>query len=561
VGFTREKCHQLGAVLAMLMTAASVHAQLARPPSPALGNPADTLPSTRPSPMLTPGIDVQIQRPTPALQQQLNTRVTPTRFRIEGVQSLPFDQVAAQFAPLAGREVTIAELLKQAASVTQIYQDAGYPLSFAFVPAQNFDQGVVLITVVEGYVDKVTINGNAGRSEDKIRKVAGVLQQSKPLRRADFERYSRVLGLLPGMSVSATVHPPRTTDGASEMVLEVKRKAYSFNVATEFRDPGVRAVATATVQGLTPLAEHITASALFPRGRDKESYYALNIATPVGTEGMKVQVNASAFKGSPRSPWLESIGFEDRYRTETQRAGVALSYPVLLNNAHDLTVTAGVYGTNTNERFTQRGTGARAEISTDSRVVHVETTYNENQEKLSRSITLGLYKGVDALGANKRNSGADLEFFRTRLTATQAHALPGDFGLVLSGAMQYSNNPLPSAEQMSFGGRFFGMGYRAGDLAGDKGWGLSIEINKRIPLPTTYVRTVQPYLLADTARAYINGPNSFSTRIASVGAGIRISDDKHYQLDLGIAQPVGDLPSATMKRSPRFNAAYAYNFE
>lgn len=558
---TREHCYRLGMMLTMAFTATTAQAQLARPPAPALGNPADTLPTATPTPALMPGIDVQIQRPTPALQQQLNTRLTPTRFRIEGVQSLPFDQVAAQFAPMAGREVTIADLLKQAATVTQMYQDAGYPLSFAFVPAQSFDQGVVLITVVEGYVDKVTINGNAERTEEKIREVAAVLQQSKPLRRADFERYSRVLGLLPGMSVSATVHPPRTTDGACEMVLEVKRKPYSFNVAAEFRDPGIRAIATATVQGLTPLAEQITASALVPRGPDKESYYALNVAIPIGTDGMKLHVDASTFRSSPRSPWLTSLGFEDRYRTATQRAGVALSYPVLLNNQQDLTVKAGVYGTNTEERFTQQGTGARAEISTDSRVVHAEATYNENQETLSRSITVGLYKGVDALGARLNYSSAKLDFVRARLSATQAHALPGDFGLVLSGTAQYSNDPLPSAEQISFGGRFFGMGYRGGDLAGDKGWGLSVEINKRFPLSYTYLRTVQPYIFADTARAYLNGPSNFSMRIASVGAGIRFADNKHYQLDLGIAQPVGDLPSSTRKRSPRFNAAYAYNFE
>lgn len=561
MGFTRGNSHGASIALAMALATGSAHAQLARPPSPAVGNPADTLPAARPAPALTPGIDVQIQRPTPALQQQMNTRLMPTRFRIEGVQSLPFDKVAAQFAPMAGKEVTIGDLIKQAAAVTQMYQDAGYPLSFAFVPAQNFDQGIVLITVVEGYVDKVTVNGNAGRSEDKIREIAAVLQRSKPLRRDDFERYTRVLGLLPGMSVAATVHPPRATDGASEMVLEVKRKPYSFNIAAEFRDPGVRAIATATVQGLTPLAEQVTASALFPRGPDKESYYALSVAQPIGTEGMKLQVNASAFKGSPRSPWLQSIGFEERYRTETRRAGVALSYPVLLDNRRDLTLTGGIYGTNTFERFTQRGTGARAEITTDSRVAHAEASYNENREKLSRSVTLGLYRGVNALGARKQNSGAELEFFRTRLTVTQAHALSPDFGIVLSGAVQYSQDPLPSSEQMSFGGRFFGMGYRAGDIAGDKGWGLSIEINRRIPLPYTYVRMVQPYVLADTARAYINGPGGFSTRIASVGIGLRISDSKHYQLDLGVAQPVGDLPSVTSKRSPRLNAAYAYNFE
>lgn len=495
------------------------------------------------------------------MQQQLSSRLTPTRFRIEGVKSLPFERVAAQFSPMAGREIAIADLIRQAATVTQMYQDAGYPLSFAFVPAQAFEQGIVLITVVEGYVGKITVNGNPGRSEDKIRDLAAALQQHKPLRQNDFERYTRILGLLPGMAVSATVHPPRTTDGASEMVVDVKRKPYSFSVAAEFRDPGIRAIATASVQGLTPFAEQVSVSALVPRGPDKESYYAINVSQPIGTEGMQLQLNASTFRGSPRSLWLESLGFEDRYRSENHRVGAALSYPLLLNNTQSLTLTGGVYGNNSFERFTQRGTGARADISTDTRVVSAEANYMENRPTVSRTATLGLYKGVDAAGARLQNSGADLDFFRTRLTLTQANALPAAFGVVLSGTFQYSNDSLPSTEQISFGGRFFGAGYRAGDLAGDKGWGLSIEINKRIALPFAYLNTIQPYLLADTAKAYINGGTGLSTRIASVSAGIRVSDSKAYQLDLAIAQPVGDLPAAMSKRSPRFNAAYAYNFE
>lgn len=115
--------------------------------APVGGNPLDALPQIN-APKKAPNVTVQVQQQTPALQQLLATHITPTTFKVGGVKSIPFDEVAKRFAPLANHDITIGQLIGTTNGVTKLYQDRGYALSFAFVPAQDFAGGVVHITVV-----------------------------------------------------------------------------------------------------------------------------------------------------------------------------------------------------------------------------------------------------------------------------------------------------------------------------------------------------------------------------------------------------------------------------
>lgn len=552
-------------VAALLIGAGVIQAQLSHAErGPVQGDPTQTLPSIAPSKPAQSNVTVQVERPDSALQNLLAARLTPRHFQIEGARTLPFDQIAAKFSPLANREITVAELLQAAESVTQMYKDAGYPLSFAFVPAQSFENGNVLITVVEGYVANITVRGKPGPAEGRLRKIAEQLKQDRPLRQESFEHYVNVLSQQPGMQVNATVQPPTTTDGACDMVLEVKRKPFTFGTGVEWMSPGVRAIATATTNSLTPLGEQLSFSTLFPKGRDNEEYYAATYAQPLGTEGMLAKVTASHYRGVPENSSLGPIGFDTRYVNDSKRLGGTLSYPVILNNRHVLTLTGGFYANTQFERYTQAvqpGAGRQVELTTSVRVASAEASYLQRGTGVTRNATLGLYKGIDGLGAYRENNQNDLSFFRTRLLLSQANDLPFGFGMALSAAGQYSSNRLASSEQISFGGRFFGLGYPAGEVAGDKGWGASAELNRLFSVDFTYLKTLQPFLVADMARVYSNSVSLSHRTLQSLAIGLRFSDRRYYTMDVSLAQPVGDKPTNASHRSPRINLLWSYQFD
>lgn len=127
-------------LFALLTAATHAHAQ-ARPGS----NPLSTLPQIN-----TPQqarVTVQVAPQEQQVQQLLARHLTPTKFQVEGVKSIPFDEVAQRFTPLVGKDITIGQLIQEADGITKLYQARGYALSFAFIPAQTFENGVVRVTV------------------------------------------------------------------------------------------------------------------------------------------------------------------------------------------------------------------------------------------------------------------------------------------------------------------------------------------------------------------------------------------------------------------------------
>ena len=559
----RSTCQWMLYVSAMLCYPILAGSALADARSPGQGNPLDSLP--RPQAQPTPPIDIEIQTPAPdaALQRLLTTRIRPARFQIAGVQSIPFEQVSAEFAGLANREVTVADILRATENVTKIYQDKGYPLSFAFVPSQTFKDNIVVINVVEGYVSKVRIEGNPGPSEERLRQIAAQLSEDRPLSRKSFERISGVLGLQPGMRIKASVQPPVTTDGACEMVLEVTRKPVSAAFALDTATSNVRGVFSASTNGLTSLGEQVTVSTLLPRGPDHEEYYAVNYAQPIRWQGMLLQVNLSRYKAEPENRALEQNQFQARHETETERASINLSYPLVLTASRSLTLSGGIYAVHNAARYTRSVPAAVpvVELSSDIRALSLEMTSVTAGDGNNTQWMLGLYQGVDGAGAKQFNNNIDLDFLRTRGSFSHSRSLGSSgYGLAVRGSGQYSSNRLPLSEQISFGAQQFGSAYPAGEIAGDKGWGIALEFNRVFSPQGKYFKQVQPYVLGDAARTSLNGYDIADSEIASLGFGVRFSDLQHYSLDLSVAQPVGDIPVNARKRSPRLNMSYAYQF-
>ncbi len=545
----------------------SVHNALADG-SPVRGDPLQSIPKIEVP--KAPAATFRIQPPTQedALKSLLARKMTPQRFGIEGVKSLPFADVAGVFAPLAGKEVTIGDLVEKANQVTKMYQDAGYLLSFAFVPAQDFKDGFVRVTIVEGYISSTKITGKPGPSEQRLRDIAAHIEAERPLKRATFERYLNLLTLVPGMKIKADVQPPTQTDGATELSLDVTRQPVALGTSLTYNNPGIRGVFTVTSNALTPLGEQIQLTAIAPKGHNDEEFYAGSYIQPLGSNGLQARVDASHYRGQPDDQALAGL----TRHLDTKRVAVTVSYPILLNNQRNLTVSGGMYGVNSRDRYEVPNSPNNINSQTNVRAAQVQLSYNEVTEKQTRSATLGVFKGFTGMGASQsyttQPAGVaqilgpyDLGFWRFTLDGKQGLVLPWEFGVVVAAGAQYSANTLPTSEQATFGGQRFGLGYPAGEIAGDRGWGASIELNRMFRTDFRFLKTIQPYLMLDTARVYLSSGPLFHNQLASVGLGVRVSDSKYYSLDLSVAKPMADAPTNSPSRPLRFNANWSYQFE
>ncbi|MGN6317906.1 ShlB/FhaC/HecB family hemolysin secretion/activation protein [Trinickia sp.] len=548
-----------------LVAAGAVTPALAQTRPAATGNPLQALPQIQ-TPSRAPNVSVQIQSNEQQLQKLLQTQLTPSKIEIDGVKSIAFTDVASHFSTFVGKRVAIGDLVEAANEVTRLYQARGYALSFAFVPAQTFENGVVRVTVVEGYVSNVKITGNPGGTERKIRDIADRIRNERPLRRATFERYVNALGLLPGVKISATVQPPQTTDGAASLDLNVERKPFNVATGIDFHHPGVQGLVTVTENGLASLGEDLSISTLVPKGRDNQTYYAATGALPIGSEGLIAKINASHYHGNPTdNPGLPS------YVARTvvnDKLGVSAAYPLYLSNARSLMGTMSAYAAHDENRYLNTLTGATLALRSQVRVVQAQLDYADTRTGQTRRASLNVAKAFGVLGASKagetnvpgvvETNPVSLTFVRTGASFSQTNEWPFKIGTALALTGQYSPDSLPTSEQIAFGAQRFALGYQPGEASGDSGFGASFEINRPIAVGSRYLQTWTPYVSFDMARVYLHTGPAAPSKLASLALGFRVTDNKHYSLDLSIAKAVGDAPIESPSRGPRLNATFSY---
>jgi hemolysin activation/secretion protein len=532
------------------------------------GNPVDSLPTPAlPSAPPVAPPDTRILQAPAAPQPPADRTLTPRRFEIEGVQTLPFDEVAALFTPLAGQATTVAALSQIAQQVTALYQRAGYALSFAYLPEQDFAGGTVRVAVVEGHIASVQIEGDAGPSEARIRELAEPLRQERPLRLDTFQRYTQLMGQLPGVSVEATAVPPTRTDGAGALQLKVVRQPYQISLGMDLRTQQPRAILTGAVNDPLVAGGRLSGSTLLG-AQDGERYGALAYSQVVGSEGLSLRFETSLYEGNPDAH-LDTPPPVRRHTTY-RRAELSARYPLRLSADGSVYLSGGIYGVNNVDDYNIPTSGVALSDDVRVRAVYAQASFSQTSRQRARYLALRLTRGLDALGASSEVrtnvpgvslvNTARLDFTRLGLDASQRDEWGQGWGTAVSFGAQYSPDILPATERVSFGGTRFARGYAAGEVASDSGWGLGLEANRSFALDTRYVTQVQPYVLLEKARVYSQAGSLGFSRLASTSLGLRVSGGGFYTVDLALSKPTGDASPNNPEREPRLSALINYNF-
>lgn len=549
--------------VALATTATGLHAQSGG------GNPLDQLPSTRPlQPAPAPRTTVDVQAPAGPEQAKLTRTFTPTRFDIEGVNSIPFADVAKLFAPLAGQPVTVARLVALSAEATALYRARANPLSFVFVPDQSFEGGVVRIVAVEGFISSVRIEGNPGGAEPKLREIAERLQAEKPLTQATFDRVTQLLARLPGVKVEASASLPETTDGATVLVLKVKRQPYNVSLGADVRKPTPRAVLSGVINDPFWSGGQFSASTLLGNF-EREKLLTLGYTQLVGADGLQLKTSFSSYRGYPDEQLGRGAPLE-RYNTN-RRFELSASYPIVLNARTSVTLNGGFYAVDNVDDYRERATGGRLTDDTRVRAVFAQLAYADVQPDRSRTASVLLAQGIDGAGALAQvrsnvaglsgPGSAKLDFTRIAVDASQRDRFANQWGTGVSFGAQYSGNTLATSERISFGGPRFGRGYAAGDAAGDSGWGVGLELNRLFKYDGTWLKQVEPYVLVEAAHVSNKVGTPAPEKLRSVALGVRLSDSRFYSLDIAVAKPTGDAASTNPARKPRASLLLSYQLD
>ncbi|MEH6545269.1 MAG: ShlB/FhaC/HecB family hemolysin secretion/activation protein, partial [Sneathiella sp.] len=451
-------------------------------------NPSRIDERVRPRPE-TPTLQAPLELPAvPETRPESSTNLQ--KFKIEGVvfegsKTLPDAQLQETAKSYLNREITLRDVYDLADKVTALYRASGYVLSRAIVPAQQIDDGFLKIQIVEGFIDKIDIQGDAGGARRLLEEQAQRIKQTRPLTAAILERELLLAGDLAGLTVRSVLTPSETEVGAADLTLIVETKPFDAYLAVDNYSSRYlgreEIIGQVFANDMFDLAGQVGVTAVVtPDTGPEMAYGALSYQVPLTAEGLSL---FSSYSYSRTRPGEELKDIDTKGKAEALR--VELSYPFYRARDFNFSGTIGMYGGNVSSE------NIALQPVFDDKIRHAYLRLFVNgldDQGGYNTASVSYYRGVSWFGASKNGDanlsrpGADNDYQILNFDISRWQPLVGDFSLLLAAAGQTSfNDTLLSSEEWSVGGSYFSRAFDPSEISGEKGLAGSIELQYTPP--------------------------------------------------------------------------------
>lgn len=476
----------------------------------------------------------------PSLDRQSEARFsgkfTLGAVNIDGATVFASASLAEDFDPLLASQVGETELNGIVDRITKRYRAAGYLLSYATLPEQSVQSGILRIRVVEGYVGEVKLEG-AGPDQAALLRTAQPLLNDRPLRAATLER---VLGLMRDLSgvLVADVRIARAPDDPARHILtivvthdRVRGLIYSDNRGT-IDGARLRLYGSTSLSSLAVAGDQLQVDLFGIPGNGYRFVYGQVTETlPIGHDGLRLGVSAS---GSDQHQRLGGARLTGTSRNLT----VQLSYPLLRSRALSAVVKGSFNDWRSEDKFGgapfQRDRLRVGRLALDISSVGISRI--DTQIWFSHGFD---FDGATFVGdplATRRDAGA--VFTKANIDVQFARPISKRFTLRMSGSGQYSTHPLLSVEEFAIGGSRIGRAYDFNALTGDHGVSGALELGYRVGDVKGGPRQLELFGYVDGGAAFQSGRLSGlpkSDSLAGLGGGARFTLFRfNFSAELGI---------------------------
>jgi hemolysin activation/secretion protein len=503
--------------------------------------------------------------PTPTPEQP-DVSIPINKIEVTGNTILTQDEIASITKPFEGRSVTLKELQDVADKITQLYVNRGYITSRAIVGEQTISNGVVQITVIEGSLEKVEIEGtrrlNPGYVRSRVKLGAGT-----PLKADKIEDQLRLLREDPLFTKVEATLKPGTNVGQSILVVKVKEaNAISGYVGVDnYSPPGVgseRFGGVVSYRNVTGIGDEFITSYYRSTTGGSNSFdfiYRVPLNPMNGTLQLRYSPTDTKITEAPFSQFDitgDSQLYEISYRQpliRTPREEFALSLGFAAQNGQDF-LNGVPYSFS---RGTDRG-------NSKTRVLKFGQDYIKRDSQGAWALRSQFNFGLDVLDATD-NSGSvpDGSFFSWQGQVQRVQRLGRDNILIAQGDIQLTPDALLPSQQFLIGGGQSLRGYRQNARAGDNGFRVSLEDRIALLRDTDGQANLQLAPFVDMGAVWnaANNPNPNQNFLASAGLGLIWEPIPRLVMRVDYAVPFVDLSDRGNNAQDRgFNFSVNYNF-
>lgn len=549
------KSRLFGITFTITLVAAS-HSAFAQPPD--AGRQIQQIPPLPTLQKAVPELPVPQKKGQPE-QAPAGPRILVKSLRVTGQTLFAESELIAAAGFKPDSQLNLADLRQMASRISAYYNERGYFVAQAYLPAQDIKDGVVTIAVIEGRYGKVGLNNKTNLSDNLANGVLSGLHPGDVITTAPLERRLLLLSDIPGVEVQSTMTPGASV-GTSDLIVDVV-PGQRVTGSVEADNAGNRYTGENRLGGSVSLNNPLgigdvatlrvlTSDAGLHYGR--LSYQAQVYSATVGVAYAKMWYRLGREFSS-----LDANG-------TAEIASVYGSYPLIRSRNDNLYAVAD---------FDEKSFEDKVDVTSTvtNRKIHVlmaglSGDHHDNfggggWSAYSLTWTVGdldiqspLARAIDA--ATARTNG---QYHKLSFTASRLQRVTDRVSLYGAVRGQYAFKNLDTSEQMELGGAYAVRAYPEGEAYGDHGYVMNLEARLLLPKLTQRLPgQVQLFTFVDNGSVtlakdpWVSGENHRT--LSAVGVGVTWADYNDFAIRATYAHKLGGAvaTSAPDSSSGRF---------
>ena len=518
------------------------HGVIAQTPG-ALGN-FQQIPPPPVIPKTAPDVRIEHNKGAAVTPGADKVRIVVERLRVTGARAYSEPALLALTGFKPGTELSMADLLRMSASITERYHRDGYFLAQAYLPTQDIHQGVVTIAVLEGQYGKVTVRNPSGKSRRAIDSELAAIRSGDTVTRAPLDNHLLLLSDIPGVAVRSTLVPGASV-GTSDLIVDVI-PGRPLSGSLEADNAGSRYTGQyrvgSTVNWNQPFGIGDVASLRTLTAGKGLNYARASYQLPVGKARVGLAYSKLSYELIEEFAPLGAHG-------TAAIASIYASYPLLRTRNSNLYAGLAYDAKSFHDRVDQSGA-----IGDKSAQVLMASLYGDHRDNLggggANTFSLTFSNGnldletpalraIDALTAHSNG-----HYSKFAYSASRVQRVTDALSLAASINGQIASKNLDVSEKMELGGMHAVRAYPEGEAYADQGYVLSLEARLLLkPFSPAQQGQVQLLAFVDSGTVkrdknpWTSGPNSRTLNGAGLGA--IWSDEGNYMVRAYYARKLG----------------------
>lgn len=510
-----------------------------------------SLPSSIPTNLL------DLERPDQQKGNGLTIQVK--RFVLKGEITLVSEEKLQDLvADLLGKPLSFQQIQSAAERINRYYNDQGYFLAQAIIPKQEVIDGIIVIYITEGKLDKeepIKINPSKLRLNEHAVKAYINNAISKNLKQASLERGILNLNDNPGITSSASLEPGKEP-GTTKIVLDVSEgplvdgSVVADNFGSRYTGSD-RLSANLNLNNPSGYGDGVNFSWVTAI-EEKFDMLKVGYVFPIGRSGLRGSMAYTDlyFKLGKTLASLNGIGHSRSW-------SYGLSYPIYRSAETALMLSSGYdWKAGYNEMSGAATSDKRTNVFNGGLTLsHVDKIFGGGFTQLQAAYVAGdldLSGNAGNYDADQGDGGARTNGSYEKSTFQLVRIQRGTDRLSFQGLLagQYAQTNLDGGEKFMLGGPAGVRAYPAGEASGDHGYRFSLDAKYALATGTRIgdivISTFYDYgkIWQYENTALINGLTNNSYDLAGWGLGLDVVATGKYTLKTGWAKAIGRNPGA-----------------